>query len=84
MTRHTKPESLEKEQRLQQAIAAGKSGTKTAAEAILPGFDVCRRAYFRRISGVPPRNKAHENQQFLTNAEEQELVRWITELTRAG
>jgi hypothetical protein len=60
MTRHTKPEALEKEKRLQQAIAAVKLGTKTVAEAILE-FDVCRRTYFRRVSGVPPRNKAHEN-----------------------
>jgi len=30
------------------------------------------------------RTKAHENEQFLTKAEEQEIVRWITNLTIAG
>jgi DDE superfamily endonuclease/Tc5 transposase DNA-binding domain/helix-turn-helix, Psq domain len=83
MTRRSKPESNEKEERLQKAITAFQTGQKTASNAIRD-FDVPRKTFYRRLSGGLPRNKAHENEQFLTNAEEQELVRWITDLSKAG
>ena len=83
MTRRTKPEAREREDRLQQAISDHRTGIKTAAEAIRD-CNVPARTFYRRVNGVPPRNKAHEKEQFLTNSEEQELVRWITQLMAIG
>ena len=57
MTRHTKPELKENEERIQQAISRDKVRCT--------------------------HKKAHENEQFLTNAEKQELVRWITDFSIA-
>ena len=73
MTRKTKPESIEKEARLQAAISAFKMTTKPAAQ-IIHEHNVPARTFYHRLSGVPPRNKAHEKDQFLTHTEEQMLV----------
>ena len=63
----------EKEPKLQAAITSVKDGKKTAAAAIRD-FNIPRKTFYRRVAGIPPRNKAHENDQHLTHAEEKELV----------
>ena len=45
---------------------------------------VCRTVLDARLRGTQPHNKAHENQQLLTHAEERELAEWITRLTRVN
>jgi hypothetical protein len=47
-------------------------------------FNVPHRALYNRLDGKPPRNQAHEAEQLLSQAEEKELVRWITRLTITG
>ena len=81
--RPTNSTSVDKEATLQQAIAAFRNKEKSVADAIAE-FNVPRRTFFDRLNGKPPRNKAHENHQLLTLAEEKELVRWITRLTITG
>ena len=83
MAHRTNPESIEKEEKLQQAIAAFLNKDKTASQAIRD-FNIPRKTFYRRITGIPPHNKAHEKLQFLSHAEEKELVRWITCLTEGG
>ena len=83
MTRHTNPDSVEKEARLQQAIAAYRNKEKTASGAIRD-FNVPHRTFYKRLGGIPPRNLAHEKEQLLTHIQERELVRWITRLTITG
>ena len=83
MTRLTNPERVEKEARLQEAIAAVERGEKTPYRAVID-FNVQKQTLYNRLNGKLPRNKAHEQEQILTNAEEKELVRWITRLTFTG
>jgi hypothetical protein len=83
MTRKTKPESIEKEKRLQEAISEFQTGSDHAAD-IIRAHNIPARTFYRRLSGVPPRNKAHEKDQFLTHTVEKVLVQWITRLTEQG
>ena len=83
MMRPTNSTSVDKEATLQQAIAAFRNKEKSVADAIAE-FNIPRRTFCDRLSGKPPHNKAHENHQLLTHAEEKELVRWITRLTITG
>src|SRR5438552_2523608 len=83
MTRLTNPERVEKEARLQEAIAAVERGEKTPYRAVID-FNVQKQTLYNRLNRKLPRNKAHEQEQILTNAEEKELVRWITRLTFTG
>ena len=73
MTRLTNPERVEKEARLQEAIAAVERGEKTPYRAVID-FNVQKQTLYNRLNGKLPRNKAHEQEQILTNAEEKELV----------
>jgi helix-turn-helix, Psq domain len=83
MTRPTNPALVEKEARLQEAVAAVLSGKHTGHSAAI-AFDVPRQTLYDRLKGKPPRNQAHEADQLFSHAEEKELVRWITCLTIAG
>src|SRR5437763_16466788 len=75
--------SAEKEARLQAAITAVRNKEKTASAAIRD-FNIPRQIYYDRVNGKLPRHLAHEKDQLLSHIQEQELVRWITELTRTG
>ena len=83
MTRPINYESAEKEAKLQLALAAVLKKRHTCASASR-AFDVPRQTLYDRFAGKPPRNKAHEADQLLSQAEEKELVRWITRLTISG
>jgi DDE superfamily endonuclease/Tc5 transposase DNA-binding domain len=83
MTRPKNQEAIEKEARLQEAMAAVLAKKHTAASATL-AFNISRSTLYDRLNGKPPRNKAHETEQLLSHAEEKELVQWITRLTITG
>ena len=83
MTRPKCTGSAEKEARVQAALTAVRNKEKTASEAIRD-FDIPRQTFYDRVNGKLPRNLAHENTQLLSHAQEKELVRWITELTKTG
>jgi len=83
MTRPIKSDTREKEDRLQLALTAFANKQKTATAAI-QDYNVPRKTFYRRLSGVPPRNLAHQKDQFLTHTEEGVLVKWITQLTQQG
>jgi len=82
MTRPRNHESSETEARLQQALAAIRSkACKTVREAACK-FNVPPSTLGHRLNGRASKNLAHEQDQNLTHAEEAELERWITKLTR--
>lgn len=83
MTRPSKPQAAEKEARMQEALAAVRSG-KHNANSAASAFKVFRQTLYDRLNGKLPRNQAHEGEQILSHAEEKELVRWITRLTSTG
>ena len=83
MTRSRNPDNMEKEARLQQALTAFKRKELTASDAIAKA-DISRRTFFYRLTGKLPRNQAHEKEQLLSHIQEDELVRWITQLTATG
>jgi len=83
MTRRNNQELIEKEARLQEAMAAVLVKKYTANSAAR-AFNVPRQTLYDRLDGKLPRNKAHETEQLLSQAEEKELVRWITRLTITG
>ena len=66
MTRPTKSESSEKEERLQQVITVFLNKEKTTSE-IIHGFNVARKPFHRRFIDIPPHNRAHEKNQFLSH-----------------
>ena len=84
MTLAKNPLLIEKEARLQEAITAGLNKKHTCHSSALV-FNVPRRTLYDRVNrNKTPRNKAHEQNQRLSHAEENELVRWITHLTITG
>ena len=80
MTRPKNQEAIEKEARLQEAMATVLAKKHTATSAAL-AFNVPHSTLYDRLDGKPPHNKAHETEQLLSHAEEKELVQWITHLT---
>ena len=83
MTRPKEQELIEKEARLQGAMAAVSSKQHTVPSAAC-AFNVPRQTLSDWIIGNPPRNKAHKTEQLLSHAEEKELVQWITRLAITG
>ena len=84
MTRPRNPAAIEKESRLQEAIAAVLK-KKHICHSAANAFNVPRWTLYHRVKeNMQSRNKAHEDTQLLSHAEEKELVRWITRLTTAG
>ena len=59
------------------------NGEKTPYRAILD-FNVPEQTLYDRLDGKFPRAKVHERDQILTNAEDNELVRWISRLQFTG
>jgi len=85
MTCSKDPESIEKETRLEQAVAEYKRRQKTPNPATIRCIaKVPRSSIQNRLNGVLARNKAQEPLMNLTNVEEMELVQWITTLTQRG
>jgi hypothetical protein len=88
MTRPKDPESAEKEERLQQAIAEyqkrKKKSSKISVLGVAKEFNVPRQTLQDRLDGRLPCNKAHEYAMHLTHQGENELVHWITTLTERG
>jgi hypothetical protein len=89
MTRpKNRPETRESkgdEARLQEAIEGIKSGRfKSPYHALKEMPDVKRSTLYTRLNGTQPRNKAHEDQQHLSNAEERELAQWIRQMTHVN
>src|SRR5436190_24325167 len=80
MTRPRNRESSETEACMQQAIAAL---CKAIREAAIQ-FNVPSSTLGHHLTGRVAKNLAHEGDQNLTHAEEAELERWITKLTRTG
>ena len=85
MTRAKKPETEAKEVRLQEALEGIESGRfKSVYHARQEMPDVPKTTLYERLHGCVPRNKAHEDQEILTCAEEQELAGWISQMTRVN
>ena len=83
MTRRKNPEAIEKEARIQAALAAVISSQHNC-NLVSVTFNVSHQTLYDRMNGKPSRQLAQEKQQVLTHAEEKELVRWITRLTITG
>ena len=84
MTRPKNHTAIEKEARLQEAITAVKN-KKYSVHGAAIAYNVQRRTLYYRVNeNKKPRNLSHEHDQNLTQAEEKELVRWITRLTISG
>lgn len=83
MTRHKNPEAIERDTRIEEALAAIISGQHNCNSASV-AFNVSRQTLYDRMKGAQPRRLAQEKQQNLSHAEEKELVRWITRLTITG
>ena len=84
MTRPNDPLRIDKEARIQEALAAIQQKRYTCYSAG-PVFGIPRRTLYDRVnSNKKARNKAHERDQLLSETEEKELVRWITRLTATG
>lgn len=83
MTRRKRQDLIEREARVQEAVAAVKEGKYTCYSAARV-FNIPRQTLYDRVNGKLPRNQAHEAEQLLSHAEEKELIRWITLLTLTG
>ena len=83
MTRPKNQEAIEKEARLQEAMATVLAKKHTATSAAL-AFNVPHSTLYDQLDEKPPCNKAHETEQLLSHAEEKELVWWITCLIITG
>jgi len=82
MTRPKNPDAALKEARIQGAIKGIKSGLYNSAYHAAQVLGITSSVLYARLNGTLPRNKAHQEQQILTHAEEKELLAWITQLTR--
>src|SRR5579862_1070840 len=84
MARKPKPGNFEKEEQMLKAIAAVKSGQFKSAEAAAIHFDVCPSTLRHRVKGRVSRRASLTNLQKLSPSQEDELVRWITQLSITG
>ena len=83
MTRHKRHDLIEKEARVQEAVAAVKEG-KHPCYSAAHVFNILRQTLYDWVNGKLPCNQAHEAEQLLSHAEEKELIRWITLLILTG
>ena len=84
MTRPNDPLRIDKEARIQEALAAIQWKQYTCYSAG-PAFGIPRRTLYDRVNGnKKARNKAHEREQLLSESEEKELIWWIMHLTATG
>lgn len=84
MTRKRKPETIAKDERMINAIAAMKSKQFDSAEAAAKHFDVRPSTLRHRINGRVSRRESLGKSQKITPMGEEELVRWIRQLTCTG
>jgi hypothetical protein len=84
MTRPKNVEAAEREERIKDALEGVKSGRFKSYREVARVIDVLNATLSARANRRLPRNQAHEDEQILTNAEETELMRWITRLTLIG
>ena len=84
MPRKPKPDTFEKEGRMLKAIAAIKSKEFPSAEAAAKHFNVPASTLRHRVKGRVSRREGRAGLQKLTPSQEEELVRWITQLTITG
>jgi hypothetical protein len=84
MTRSINSEGKERDRQIEEAIQGKQDGKyKTYAEAALI-LKVPQATLYARASGRRTRIQAHEHEQLLSEEEEKELPRWITQLTIAA
>jgi hypothetical protein len=69
---------------LLQATTAYRNGKYTSIRACANAFSVSHSTLSYRLSGRVSRSIAHESKQILSAAEEEALVKWITQLSTAG
>jgi hypothetical protein len=68
-----------------EAVTAVKKRLVLTAYEAEKRYGVSRATILRRLRGkTKPRRQAHENDQLLSSKEEEALVRWCKELTKAG
>jgi DDE superfamily endonuclease/Tc5 transposase DNA-binding domain/helix-turn-helix, Psq domain len=84
MTRKRNAAATEKETRMLKAIDAVKSKQFDSAEAAAKHFDVPASTLRHRVNGRVSRRESRGGLQKVTPRGEEELVRWITQLTSAG
>ena len=83
MTLPKNPAVAAKEARFGEAIEGIKSGLYKSGYHAARELKLPCTVLYSRLNGTRPRNKAHEDQQLLTHAEEKELLAWITLMLRA-
>jgi len=74
----------EKQTRVQAAVNAYLAKQYKSITKAAQAFDAPVSTVKHRIRGRQSRVESHKHQQLLTEAEERELVRWITQLTAIG
>ena len=88
MTLPKNKESAEIEVRLQQAMGEyrkkKKTGKKESLRCVARDSNVNRQTLQNQLNGMQSRNKAQKHSMQLSDAEEKELVPWITTITQRG
>src|SRR5438105_13676393 len=84
MPRKRNPEHVTKDERILEAIAAVKANEFDSIELTAAHFSVPVSTLHHRVQGCPSRRESCGAQQKLTPAQEQELIRWITQLSITG
>jgi hypothetical protein len=84
MPRKINQKTLDYEDRIQKALLALKNKEFTTLLTASSYFQVSRRTLQRRRDGGETLTRSHEMQQYLTNAEESTLLRWIKRYTITG
>jgi hypothetical protein len=84
MNTSTQVQSALVESRIQDAVAAYKSGTYRSIRAAVNAFSIPPSTLSHRLAGRTSRSQAHDSEQNLSHAEEKTLVRWLRRLTNTG
>ena len=77
-------QAIEKEEKIQDALEALNNDKNLNVAATAREYNVSYDTLRRRVSGGQSRTQGKENQRLLSDAEEQELARWIKLLTATG
>ena len=77
-------EDADYEERVQKAVNGIRSGIYKSSYHAAKELRIKAKTVQARMRGRKSRVQSHEDQQALSNIEELELVRWITQLTVAG
>lgn len=84
MPRKTSQKPLKYEDPIQKALSALENDEFDSVGSAATYFKVSRHTLQRRRYGGATRTTSHEMQQYLNNAEESTLLRWIKQYTIAG